>query len=141
MAKLNGIPDAPIPPAGPPEAVLVSASDPTEPVAMASPQSSAVLEFARGLRLPTLFLITAGVLVVDVLLPDPIPFVDEVLLGLVTLMLASWKRRRVLRDAQAAPAGSEQVVADYAPGREGGASTANTPRTARPPLPDPGHRQ
>jgi len=56
-------------------------------------------------------------------------------------MLASWKRRRVLRDAQAAPAGSEQVVADYAPGREGGASTANTPRTARPPLPDPGHRQ
>ena len=138
MAKLNGIPDAP---AGLSEAVIVFAGIPTEPAAMASPHSSAVLEFARGLRLPTLFLITAGVLVVDVLLPDPIPFVDEVLLGLVTLMLASWKRRRVLRDAQAAPAGSEQVVADYAPGREGGASTANTPRTARPPLPDPGHRQ
>ncbi len=135
MAKLNGIPDAPIPPAGPPEAVLVSASDPTEPVAMASPHSSAVLEFARGLRLPTLFLITAGVLVVDVLLPDPIPFVDEVLIGLVTLMLASWKRRRVERDAQAPPARSERVVADYAPGQDGRASPATPP-----PLPGPGRQ-
>ena len=106
-----------------------------------SPQSSTVLHWARGLRFPTLFMLTAGVLVLDLVLLDPIPFVDEVLIGLATLMLASWKRRRVLRDAQAAPAGSEQVVADYAPGREGGASTANTPRTARPPLPDPGHRQ
>ena len=108
---------------------------------MPSPVLPAFMQWARGLRFPTLFKLTAALFAVNLLLPDPIPFVDEVLLGLVTLMLASWKRRRVLRDAQAAPAGSEQVVADYAPGREGGASTANTPRTARPPLPDPGHRQ
>ena len=131
MAKLNGIPDAP---AGLSEAVLVSASDPTEPVAMASPHSSVVLEFARGLRLPTLFLITAGVLVVDVLLPDPIPFVDEVLLGLVTLMLANWKRRKAQREvAASAPT---RVVADY-PRHAGNPAPGASPPP--PPLPDSTH--
>ena len=37
----------------------------------------------------------AGVLfVVDLVVPDPIPFIDEIMLGLTTLMLARWKRRR-----------------------------------------------
>ena len=129
MAKLNGIPDAP---AGLSEAVIVFAGIPTEPAAMASPHSSVVLEFARGLRLPTLFLITAGVLVVDVLLPDPIPFVDEVLLGLVTLMLASWKRRRAERDPEVPASDPARVVADY-PQRKGSGDMGSS---APPPLPD-----
>jgi len=97
-----------------------------------SPQSSTVLHWARGLRFPTLFMITAGVLVVDLLLPDPIPFVDEVLLGLVTLMLASWKRSKVEREMAAAPADAGRVVADYPQGKGG---TAPAP----PPLPHDTH--
>lgn len=31
--------------------------------------------------------------VVDLLLADPLPFVDELLLGAVTLMLARWRKR------------------------------------------------
>ena len=50
-------------------------------------------------------------------------------------MLASWKRRRVERDAQAPPARSERVVADYAPGQDGRASPATPP-----PLPGPGRQ-
>ena len=48
--------------------------------------------FAR-LRFPTLLTITAVVFVVNLLVPDFLPFVDEILLGLVTLVLASWKQR------------------------------------------------
>ena len=55
---------------------------------------SRVEEFASRLRFPKLFGITLAVLIVDVLVPDLIPFVDEILLALVTALLGSWKRRR-----------------------------------------------
>jgi len=41
-----------------------------------------------------LFLMAAALLVTDLLIPDPIPFVDEVMLALTTLLLARWKGRR-----------------------------------------------
>jgi len=47
------------------------------------------------LRFPVLFLISAGLFVVDLVVPDLIPFADEVLLGLSTALLASWRTRRV----------------------------------------------
>lgn len=53
---------------------------------------------AGRLRFPTLFLLTATLFVVNLLVPDPLPFVDEILLGLVTLMLGIWKERG--RDAE-----------------------------------------
>jgi Family of unknown function (DUF6116) len=53
-----------------------------------------VLRFAAGLRFPTLFAVAAALFLLDLLIPDFIPFADELLLGLLTLMLASWKRRR-----------------------------------------------
>lgn len=53
-----------------------------------------VLRHARGLRFPRLFLLMAGLFIVDLLLPDFIPFLDEILLGLGTLALAAWKRRK-----------------------------------------------
>lgn len=45
------------------------------------------------LGFPRLFLLTAALFVVNLVVPDPIPFVDELLLGLATLLLANWKRR------------------------------------------------
>jgi len=52
-----------------------------------------VLRFAAGLRFPTLFAVAAALFLLDLLIPDFIPFADELLLGLLTVMLASWKRR------------------------------------------------
>ena len=52
----------------------------------------AALQFAARLRFPTLFAITGALFLLDVLIPDFIPFADELLLGLATLMLASFKR-------------------------------------------------
>jgi len=46
-----------------------------------------------GLRFPQLFLLTVLLFVVDLVIPDLIPFIDEILLGLASLLLASWKRK------------------------------------------------
>lgn len=61
---------------------------------MANPLLLPFLSWARGLRYPTLFKLTALAFAVSVLWPfDPIPFVDEIVLGLGTLLLANWKNR------------------------------------------------
>jgi uncharacterized protein DUF6116 len=61
---------------------------------MRNPITLTFLRFASGLRFPTLFKITAALFVLDLLIPDVIPFADELLLGLLTLLFASLKRRR-----------------------------------------------
>ncbi|HEY1033373.1 MULTISPECIES: DUF6116 family protein [unclassified Pseudoxanthomonas] len=61
---------------------------------MPSPILLPFLDWARKLRYPTLFKITAALFVVTLFLPDPVPFVDEILFGLGTLLLANWKRRK-----------------------------------------------
>lgn len=53
----------------------------------------AITNFLGGLRFRNLFLITAALFAVNVVFPDIIPFVDELLLGLATLVLARWKDR------------------------------------------------
>jgi len=53
-----------------------------------------LLRYAQGLRFPQLFLATAAVFVVDLIVPDLIPFADEALLGLLTLLLGTVRRRR-----------------------------------------------
>lgn len=53
-----------------------------------------LLGFAQRLRFPHLFLLILGLFVLDLLLPDFIPFIDEILLGMLTLLLAAWKQRK-----------------------------------------------
>ncbi len=55
--------------------------------------STAIGRFATGLRYPVLFAITAAVFLLDLVVPDLIPFVDEILLGLFTLLLGGMKKR------------------------------------------------
>jgi len=52
------------------------------------------LAYAAKLRFPTLFKLTAILFAVNLLVPDFVPFIDEILLGLGTALLASWKARR-----------------------------------------------
>lgn len=61
---------------------------------MANPITRPLFAFAGRLRFPTLFMITLGLFVFDVLTPDFIPFADELLLGLATLLLSRWKSNR-----------------------------------------------
>ena len=53
-----------------------------------------LLGYARRLRFPKLLAITVVLFLADLVIPDLIPFVDELLLGLVALILASIKQRR-----------------------------------------------
>ena len=52
------------------------------------------LAYAAKLRFPTLFKLTAILFALNLLVPDVIPFIDEILLGLGTALMASWKARR-----------------------------------------------
>jgi hypothetical protein len=51
-----------------------------------------LMRFAAGLRFPKLLAITAALFILDLIIPDMIPFADEILLGLLSLLLASLKK-------------------------------------------------
>lgn len=62
---------------------------------MTNPLILPFMEWARRLRFPTLFKLTAVAFAISLLWPfDPIPFIDEIVLGLGTLLLANWKQRK-----------------------------------------------
>ena len=50
-----------------------------------------VARFAGRLRFPQLFAFTGTLFLLDLLIPDLIPFMDEMMLGLLTLLLGMWK--------------------------------------------------
>jgi hypothetical protein len=53
-----------------------------------------VTRFAEGLRFPTLFGLVAGLFLLDFVIPDLVPFADEILLAFGTVLLGSLRRRR-----------------------------------------------
>ena len=61
---------------------------------MANPLLSPFMRFLGRLSYPRLFALTAALFAFDLVVPDMIPLVDELLLGLGTLLLANWKKRK-----------------------------------------------
>jgi hypothetical protein len=62
-----------------------------------SPQQKTVGWFTRwaaGLRFPTLLAVIGSLFALDLIIPDLIPFVDEILLGLLTVLLSMIRRKR-----------------------------------------------
>ena len=47
-----------------------------------------------GLRFPALFVILLTVTLVDLVVPDVIPFVDEIVLAALTTLFGLWRERR-----------------------------------------------
>jgi hypothetical protein len=62
-----------------------------------------IARFAAGLRFPTLFKIVGALFLIDFFLPDLIPFADEILLALGTLLLGSLRSRRGTPVAELGP--------------------------------------
>ncbi|MCF6226071.1 MAG: hypothetical protein L3J22_07200 [Xanthomonadales bacterium] len=52
----------------------------------------AVTRFAAKLRFPNLFLLFVVLLGVNIVVPDPLPFADEILMALGALLLARWRK-------------------------------------------------
>jgi hypothetical protein len=67
--------------------------------------------YGAALRFPHLMLLAGALFVLDFVIPDAIPFVDEVFLGLATLMFAAWRKRG--RDIETVS--EDGVVGDDAP--------------------------
>jgi len=49
-----------------------------------------LLHYVQGLRAPQLFLLTVALFVLDLVIPDVMPMIDELLLGLAAMLFASW---------------------------------------------------
>lgn len=62
--------------------------------AMPNPLLAPVLGFLGRLSYPRLFVITAALFLIDLVVPDFIPLADELLLGLGSLLLANFKKRK-----------------------------------------------
>jgi hypothetical protein len=75
-----------------------SGNDVTEPT-MSNPITRPLLRWAEGLRYPRLAMLVAALFVVDLLIPDFIPFIDEILLGLGTLLLTNLRSNARMRGA------------------------------------------
>ena len=69
--------------------------------------------FGARLRFPQLFAIAASLFFIDLLIPDLIPFIDEILLGLLTLLLGSMQAKPEM------PPGEKPPVKDITPPDEG----------------------
>ncbi len=81
---------------------------------------SLVTRFAGNLRYPWLVAITGTILLLDIVLLDPLPFIDEIVFALLTLIFMSFKERKPAKDA-AAPAAAAGSAA--APSPDGVAQT------------------
>lgn len=88
-----------------------------------------VRRYLGRLRFPQLFLLTTGVFLVDLVVVDGLPFADELLLGLVSLLLASLRRKQ--GSADGGEAEEEQGAGGGSPGEEAGEELRGRP-------PDPG---
>ncbi len=52
-----------------------------------------LITFLESLRFPWLLLVTLALFLVNVVVPDVFPFVDEILLALIAVVLARLKRK------------------------------------------------
>lgn len=57
-------------------------------------KAKAVEKAARKMKFPYLFVFVAALFGVDLVIPDVLPFIDEVMLGLLTALLGAWRTRR-----------------------------------------------
>jgi hypothetical protein len=59
-----------------------------------SPFTALVQRFLPRLRYPYLFLILGGLFLVDLVVPDPIPLVDELMLAMLTFLAGTLTTRK-----------------------------------------------
>jgi hypothetical protein len=64
------------------------------PTPSRTPVQTLIERLAPNLRYPYLFAAVVVLFVADLFFPDPLPFVDEVMLALLTFLVGSWRTRR-----------------------------------------------
>lgn len=59
-----------------------------------------ITRMTAGMRFPTLFLIVGGIFLLDLVVPDLIPFYDEILMAMLTVLIGSIRKRGRTIDAE-----------------------------------------
>ncbi|HEX5754723.1 MAG TPA: DUF6116 family protein [Arenimonas sp.] len=59
---------------------------------MPNPLIAPVVAYLGRLRFPVLFALTAGLALLSWLVPDPLPFLDEIVTALAVVLLANWRK-------------------------------------------------
>lgn len=80
-----------------------------------TPASTIIGKLAGRLRFPQLFAVVTALFLIDLLIPDMIPFVDEVLLGLLAVLLGTLQDRRSEGGERPAPTGDKPPMKDITP--------------------------
>ena len=60
---------------------------------MPNPGSAFVERVATRLKFPQLFAVFLTLFILDVLIPDFVPFIDEILLGLAAALFGMWREK------------------------------------------------
>jgi len=60
---------------------------------MAGMIGNLVTRLTAGMRFPTVFLIVGGLFLINLVVPDLIPFYDEILMAMLTVLIASIRKR------------------------------------------------
>lgn len=75
-----------------------------------------IQRFLGTLRFPQLFVVAALLFAIDMVLPDAIPFLEELMLAVLTVLLSQWKKpQRGGAEAQTSAAGAERTGAPKPP--------------------------
>jgi hypothetical protein len=56
-----------------------------------------IRRFISRLSFPKLFLLLSGLFLLDLVIPDMIPFLDEIFLGGLTVLFGMWREKRARR--------------------------------------------
>lgn len=61
---------------------------------MTTPVQKVSSSLLSRLRFPQAFVILATLFVIDLFVPDLVPFIDEIILAMLTLLTAMWQKER-----------------------------------------------
>ncbi len=56
-----------------------------------------IRRFVSRLSFPKVFLLLSGLFLLDLVVPDLIPFLDEIFLGTLTVLFGMWRERKSAR--------------------------------------------
>lgn len=71
---------------------------------MPHPLIAPLAAFLGRLRFPVLFALTVALALLSWLLPDPLPFLDEIVTALTVVLLANWRKPK------AGPANTARII-------------------------------
>lgn len=74
-----------------------------------NPIVGALVGWASRLRFPVLFVIVALLFVVDLVVPDLLPFADELLLAMLMVLFGTWRDKRRSADGDGSPETTDEA--------------------------------